>query len=101
MEFQEGTIIDLDVKFPIQIVNGPSGLGKSYICHLIEFAKESPAILKSTNIPLNDILVWDSISSMNNMVTNKLIIVDRYSFYKNNVDWLVNFINSSKQIDLY
>lgn len=96
LEFQDSTTIEIDVRYPIQIINGSSGLGKSYICYLIEFAKESPTILKSTNIPLDSILVWDSISSMNNTVTNKLIIIDRYSFFRGVVDWLADFINSSK-----
>ena len=96
IKFHNGIKIKIPTLYKVQVLNGDSGIGKSRLCYLVELGKSSPLTIESTSIDTNDVLVWDTLSAINTSVTDKLIIIDRYTFLASRDASIAPFIKQSK-----
>lgn len=94
--------INFELDYPITLILGDSGTGKTFMCNVIKQAQDNEGLVLRGRDTLNRIVVIDKGQDLDriNQYENKIIICDRADRYsESDLNRIVNKINSQKKRD--
>ena len=95
IQLNQGNKIVLHSIYRVSILGGKTSSGKSYMCNLIRQAQDDPSMIVESNVNIHDILIWDKEDDIDITVSNKIIIIDRFSLLQISDKRLTDFVNNS------
>ena len=75
------------------VIVGDSGSGKSYFVRTLKNLQKTPFYVSYSTYPLEDIVIWNKKHEVDTSISNKLIIIDRFSLLRS--DELDRFVKES------